>query len=225
MTREKENGATILHCLSRVLQLLAPVAPFISEKIWQELKKKKMTKEDSVHLCSWPESNTKKIDKKLEEEFSVALKIVEKGLAARDKEKIGLRWPLAKATVSGKKVESLEEIIARQLNVKKVDFKNSKNEEIVVEIDARQTPELEAEGFSRELARKIQEERKNAGLKKGELIAIVVTCSKRLKKMLEQNFDSLKERTNAKSIAFSEDFTDDKTTFEIKEEKVGIKFH
>ena len=74
--------------------------PFTTEKIWQELKQKGIVKEESVHLSSWPKSDKKYIDKKLEEEFSVVMKIIEVGLRERDKVQIGLKWPLANAIVS-----------------------------------------------------------------------------------------------------------------------------
>ena len=42
MTREKENGKVVSMCLEEVLKLLAPVIPFLAEKIWQELRKKRI---------------------------------------------------------------------------------------------------------------------------------------------------------------------------------------
>jgi len=64
-------------------KLCAPIIPFIAEKIWQDLKVKKIVKEESVHLCELPQYDKKKIDKKLEEKFYIAFQIIEKGLAER----------------------------------------------------------------------------------------------------------------------------------------------
>ena len=50
----------------------------------------------------------------------------------------------------------VEEIVARQLNVKKIEAKKGKD--LTVKLDTKITPELEAEGFARELARKVQAE-------------------------------------------------------------------
>jgi len=206
-----------------ILKILAPIMPFMTEKIWQELKEK----EESIHLSKWPEADKKKIDEKLEKEFEKTLRIIEMGLSERDKAKIGLRWPLAKAIVysEDKLNKELGDIIARQLNVKKVEFKKGKKEEIKVELDTKMTPALEAEGFSREFARKVQAERKNAGLKKGDLIELHVYTDKNLRKMLEQNIHFLLERTNSSRI----DFADDKKTgrwldFEIRDKKISILF-
>src|SRR3989344_7809857 len=141
-----------------LIKLIAPVCPFITEHIWQGLKEKKIVKEESVHLSSWPTANEKMIDKKLEEDFSHALKIIEAGLAERDSAKIGLKWPLAKAVVeTDKKLgKELQDIIARQLNVKKIEMMiGEKNKIIKVQLDTKLTAELEAEGYAREIARAV----------------------------------------------------------------------
>ncbi len=204
MTREKEKGKIIGFCLEKVIRLLAPISPFISEKIWQTLIDKKIAKEKSVHLASCPEAEKKSIDSELEKEFENVLKIIELGLFERDKEKTGLKWPLAKAVVtSSEKISSeLQEIIARQLNVKKIEMKKGK--ELSVRLDFNMTPELEAEGFAREFARKVQAERKNAGMTKEQIIRIKIFCDKEVKKMFESNIKFIKERVNAERIDFTE---------------------
>jgi isoleucyl-tRNA synthetase len=184
-----------------VLITLAPIMPFLTEKIWQGLVEKGMVKEESIHLSSWPKSDKKKINEELEKKFIFAKKSIELGLAERDKLKIGLRWPLAKATVFGELDEELKEVVARQLNVKEIELKNSKNE-LKVELDTNVTPELESEGFARELARKIQAERKNAGLKKGDLIDLEIFVDGDFAKILQMQKEFLTERTNSKKVNF-----------------------
>lgn len=226
MTREKDNGAIVSECLKRVIQLIAPASPFITEKIWQELRKNGIVKEESVHLTSWPKYDEKKINEKLEKEFVDGLKIIEIGLSERDKEKIGLRWPLGKAEISfPEKLNSeIVEIIARQLNIKKIEMKKGK--EIKVKLDLKMTPELEAEGFSRELARKVQAERKNAGLKKEDLINLEIFCDEKLKNMFLMQIDFLKKRTGSKKMQFLKlANSDGKIKFEIKNEKIAFKFN
>jgi len=222
--RSDETFETLNKIRNGLLIMLAPISPFVTEKFWHDLKEKRIVKEESIHLADWPEFDKKKIDDKLEGEFDKTLKIIELGLAERDRAKIGLRWPLAKATFySDAKLDNkLGEIIARQLNVKKVEFKKG---EIKVELDTKMTPDLEAEGYSREFARKVQAERKNAGLKKGDLIELKVHTDKKIKEMLMQNIHFLLERTNSSKI----DFTDDKKKnkwidFLIRENKIGISF-
>ncbi len=204
-----------------VLKMLGVVCPFVSEHLWGKMGQA----EKSVHLCKWEKYNAKKIDGKLEQKFEKMLKVVEVGLAVRDKEGIGLRWPLAGAKIScDMGLVEVEEIIARQLNVKKVGVNSGK--EIKVKLDLKMTPELEAEGFARELARKVQSERKKAGLKKGEMISLKVRVNVDVKDMLEKHTLFLKERTNSSSL----EFTDDKKlegkgiSFEIRGKKFGVIF-
>ena len=213
-----------------ILQLLAPVIPFLTEKIWQSLREKGIVNDESVHLCDWPKADKKKVDIELEKNFELAMKIVENGLAERDKVKIGLRWPLACANVSSPNVldDQLKDIIARQLNVKKVNIEKARDNMIEVNLDTEMSEELESEGFAREIARKIQAERKNAGLKKGDLIELKLKISKKLSNMLSSHNEFLKERTNSKKIEIIE-FTDDKKekdeiVFTVKDEKITISF-
>ncbi|MBU1051558.1 MAG: isoleucine--tRNA ligase [Nanoarchaeota archaeon] len=210
-----------------LLKLCAPVVPFLAEKLWQDLKEKRLVKEESIHLCKWPKQDEGKIYKQIENGFENVMGIIEKGLAERDRYKIGLRWPLAKARVRGsfKLNEEFKSVIARQINVKKVEMKEVKEKEVVVELDTKITPELEAEGFARELARKIQAERKKAGLKKGDLITLEIFADDKMKKMFKTWEKFLEERTNSKGVKFVDKKTDKFVFMKIKDEKIGIKFH
>ncbi len=190
---------------TKLLKILSPIIPFVTEKIWQDLKQKKIVKEESVHLSSWPRADKKKINKKLEADFETALQIIEKGLAERDRLKIGLRWPLAKAIINHdeKPNKKLEKIILNQLNVRKIEFKKGK--EISVELDTKLTPELEAEGYAREVSRKVQTFRKKLGLEKKDRIELQILVGKELGEILEKNKNFIKERTGSKKL---EVFTD-----------------
>ena len=200
--REDKNVKnTICEILDKVSRLLAPYAPNITEVIHKEFGA------GSVHLSSWPEYDKKKIDVKLEQDFQDILKIIELGMAARDKEKIGLKWPLAKATIllkekeDIKRIKNYEEIIMKQLNLKKVMFdliKENKNQEVI--LDTKITPELEIEGFARELARNIQSERKKAGLVKENEIELVIVAPENFVNKLKLQEKFIKERVNARKI-------------------------
>ncbi|MEK6850787.1 MAG: class I tRNA ligase family protein, partial [Nanoarchaeota archaeon] len=56
-----------------LLKLCAPVIPFMTEKIWQDLEQKGIVKPESVHLSIWPKSDKKSINKKLERDFDFML--------------------------------------------------------------------------------------------------------------------------------------------------------
>jgi isoleucyl-tRNA synthetase len=203
MTRERENGAIIKESLINILKLIAPVSPFISEKIWQNLRKKGLVQEESVHLTTWPIADKKVINPELEKSFEEMFALLEIGLAERDKAKLGLKWPLASATIVTQYPikKDIQQILARQLNVKKIITKKGEKAEVV--LDTEITNELEAEGYMRELARKIQTERKKAGFVKTDSIPMTIFTDDKTEKMLAPLIKQLQERVNASKIEFN----------------------
>lgn len=156
----------LCHCvlystLVTLSQILAPFTPFVSEEIYCNL-----AGGDSVHLSSWPKAEkvTEK-DKEIGRRMELIRKIVEKGHAVRKVAKIPVRQPLSSATVSCKEKLTdfgLLQLIKDELNVKVVVWEKGETEP-EVELDIIITPELKEEGKARELARQIQEERKELG--------------------------------------------------------------
>ena len=224
--KSQENSAvleTLKEVYLGILKMFSTICPFVSEHLWRQMNQK----EESIHLCNWPKAKTGEVDKKLEEEFSLAFKIIETGLRERDKAQIGLRWPLAKADIKteyklGKEIQGL---IAQQLNVKKVELKKGKENELSVSLDLKMTKELEAEGYAREISRKIQAVRKEKGLKKGDLIDLKITTDNELKENLAGMINYLKERTNSKRIEFVDGKSlPDGNDFEVKGKKITIVF-
>lgn len=204
-----------------ILTLFAPVIPFTTEIIWQDMRARKLAKEESVHLSSFPGIKKSAIDTDLEQEFEICVKYIETGLRERDRAAMGLKWPLQKATLSGKKVrKELLEVIARQLNVKEIALKNSEETNVVLDLEL--TPELEAEGFSREIARRVQAERKNKGFVKTDIIELTLSLDSDLAKRLKPYFDFIKTRVNAKKINLGNHTQEN--SIEIKGKVVGISF-
>jgi isoleucyl-tRNA synthetase len=191
------------------LKLFAPIVSFTTEDIWQSLKQK----EESIHLTEFPKVNKKMINNKLEESFAAVSQVIEKGLAERDKVKIGLKWPLAKAiaTSSVSFNTNLKELIAKQLNIKKLEVKKAKS--FSVKLNTKMTPELEAEGYARNMIRSIQAFRKKLGLKPVDKVKTVIICSKKLKEMLEKHKKLVADRTNSKELEID---TKAKETFKNK---------
>jgi isoleucyl-tRNA synthetase len=226
LVRDKANeNSAVLETVKKVylgvLKMFSIVCPFISEHLFRKLGQR----EKSVHLCKWEKYDEKKIDSGLEEKFRAMFEVIEKGLGVRDKEQIGLRWPLAGARVNcDSDLSGVEEIIARQLNVKRVELDSGKG--VMVKLNLETTLELEAEGFARELARKVQAERKKAGLKKGEMIELKVRVNSDVAEMLETHLECLKERTNSSSLEFVDDKTSSKSriSFDIRGKKFDVFF-
>jgi len=206
-----------------LLQLLAPVTPFLTEKIWQQLVTDGQVKEESVHLSEFPEAVIKEIDEKLENNFAILRSALETGLAERDKAKIGLKWPLASATIQSQQKLSSDfaTIAQRQLNVKKVIF--TKGESVSVKYDLEMTPDLEAEGFAREIMRRVQAERKKVGLVKKDRINLTLFVSERLENLLKNHKQAIADKTGAENIEIKHNGKA-KEMFTIREESVGIQF-
>lgn len=230
-SEDKMAVATLKEVYVNLLQMLAPFVPFVTDSVWQELKKKGIVEEESVHLSSWPKAEAKRIDEKLEKDFENALAVVEKGLAGRDRAQIGLKWPLAKAVVSceEKLSEGLQEIVKAQLNVKVLEFKRKGG--LAVKLDTKMTPELESEGYARELSRQVQAFRKKLGLIRSDKIELGVFVDEKFSKVLEGQEKFIKARTNSKKISVfvdgkekDEERFKNKNDFKIKNEKgvIGI---
>jgi isoleucyl-tRNA synthetase len=192
MTRNREDNKEILgEILKKISLMLAPFAPYISENINQNFSKK------LVHLSSWPITDEKKINKNLEKKMKEIIQIIEKGLASRDKLKIGLKWPLAKVMIKNNKKfgEEFEDIIKSQLNVKEVESKEAEEFEVI--FDTNITPELEAEGYAREMSRQIQAFRKKMGFNKNEKIKTTIITEDKFKNILESQKKFIQKRTNS----------------------------
>ncbi|MGY4884077.1 MAG: isoleucine--tRNA ligase [Nanobdellota archaeon] len=198
MTRDREDTKEIIgEVLEKISLLLAPFAPYISEYIYNNFSK------ESVHLSKWPKHEEKKIDSGLEKEMELTMKVIELGLAERDKAQIGLKWPLQKATVFGRDLDIEDEfieILKSQLNVKEIVIEEG--EEMKVEIDTTITRELESEGYAREISRQVQEFRKKLGLNKKELIELYISSDEGFIDIITGKKDFIKSRTNSKKLEF-----------------------
>lgn len=188
LNEESVVTAVIAECLYKVSLLMAPITPFVSERVFLRLKEKFGYDLESVHLGAYPESEAGLIDGDLEKKFIVAKGVIEGILAAREEVGLGIRWPLKGAKVSlyvDEDVSEIEEVIKRQCNVKSLSFDRIEkgiesevrvgtfNEGYVV-VDSQMTPELELEGFTREVVRRIQMQRKKAGCKKDDKVKVFV---------------------------------------------------
>ena len=113
---------TLHECLVTLTQLLAPLVPFITEQVWQELViPADSTQPASVHLSNWPTVNTSAIDSELASQVALTRRIVELGRATRAESGIKIRQPLGRALIAAsgwaKLPEAMREQIADELNV------------------------------------------------------------------------------------------------------------
>ncbi len=296
---------TIFEVLMESLKLFAPVAPFITEKMYQNLKHEFKLKEESIHLFEWPKYNQELINEELEDDMKIASEIVQNALAVREKIHLGIRWPLKEIVVAtkdanaAKSVDNLRNAIKKQINVKDVKIEESlagikvklkadysklgpsfgeKSPKIIaqltidspetvlkhieekgkyiMELDGDEveilkehltvtrdvplpyeegsfrngfiylnkelTDELEAEGFAREIMRRVQALRKKIGLQKPDSISLFIKTDDELKEMLKDWNLMIKEKVGASQLRISELEPSKKHAF-VSKEKVKHK--
>jgi isoleucyl-tRNA synthetase len=136
---DTDKGAayqTLYHVLVKLIRTLAPIIPFVTEEMYQNLMRSvKEDAHESIHHTSWPEADQSIIDEKLIEQMDLVRRIASLGLSARSSANIKVRQPVATVyayTGGGKKSldEFMVETIKDELNVKAFAFVD-KAEELV----------------------------------------------------------------------------------------------
>jgi len=160
--RVEDALPTLYVTLVELTKLLAPFTPFIAEEIYMNL-----TGEESVNFADIPNTNEKLIDTDLEKEMTRAREIVEIAHAKRKEAQIKVRQPLSAFQYTGGKLpKEIEEIVAAEINVKKVSSGKS------FKLDTTVTPGLKAEGEARDIIRQIQQARKEADCRLDQKIEV-----------------------------------------------------
>jgi isoleucyl-tRNA synthetase len=118
--------------LKRLTLLLAPIAPFISETMWQNLRRD--GEAASVHLARYPEYDQAYRDEGLEWKMAAVRKAVSMGRALRYQHELKIRQPLASVQLVTRETREravlleMEDIIRDELNVKEVLFREDEEE-------------------------------------------------------------------------------------------------
>lgn len=128
MEQDKINAyMTLYTALVNVCKAAAPMIPFMTEDIYQNLVCNiDKTAPESIHLCDFPTADLAQIDKDLEANMDEVLKIVVMGRACRNSANIKNRQPIGNMFVKApfELPEFFVDIIREELNTKKVTFTN-----------------------------------------------------------------------------------------------------
>jgi isoleucyl-tRNA synthetase len=113
---------TLHDVLETVTRLMAPLVPFITERVWQDLVVPVTPgAPDSVHLASWPEADLAAVDPDLSRDMLLVRRLVELGRATRAESGVKTRQPLSRALLAAQGFELLSDDlraqIAEELNV------------------------------------------------------------------------------------------------------------
>ncbi len=129
--------STLYAALVTVAKLLAPAMPFLADELYQNLvRSADADAPESIHLARWPETDVSRIDETLNRDMATVMKLVSLGHSARQKANRKVRQPLSEAAFSvgnvseRKAVEAFAELIADELNVKRVRLLDSSTEAV-----------------------------------------------------------------------------------------------
>lgn len=129
-----QDSLQALFVLWRVLfslsQLMAPFTPFLTETMYQQLKRVLPAdqQQDSVHYTFVPEHDARLVDLDVERAVSSVQQVIDLGRMSRDSKKVSLKQPLPElVVVCGDRqlledVKSLEQYVLSELNVKKLSL-------------------------------------------------------------------------------------------------------
>jgi isoleucyl-tRNA synthetase len=118
--------ATLHECLYVVTLALAPLTPFITERVWQDMFASTSEElPESVHLARWPQVDGSLIDDDLMAQMKLVRRLVELGRSARADAKVKTRQPLRRALVAtsayDRLSEELRQEVADELNVADIE--------------------------------------------------------------------------------------------------------
>ncbi len=206
---DKKNASqTLGFVLQTLAKVMAPVTPFLAEKVFQETRNKKQ-EITSVHLEMWPEAGD--VDEDVLKDMDLARKFVEMGHSLRKESGLAVRQPLSAFSIHHSAFsEDLCKIIADELNVKKVELvENVVNDGFVVKEDGdykvalntELTPELKKEGMLREVVRAVNQIRKEKKLTRDDRANLYYeTDSEMVKEVFEKYKGEILSQTRSTDI-------------------------
>lgn len=285
-----------------IIKMFNLFAPFICEEIYQEVKTNIGGLEEvSVSHEKWIEVDSSFIDELLVEEFEFSSDLITGILAARERAKIGVRWPVSKVSVMSAKIKDITseliDIVKDATNVKKLEFVENfelnydikprfkeigkafgqetgivvkainTNKDAVAEglatsqdkvtidgfeivfrdmieykvsvdepytlgdlksgyvfLDTTTNDELQAEGYMREVARRIQDTRKSSGLNKEDRIDIELGVSTDLVELVKPYVEDTKTKVGVNDFAIVEVEKANGEEFKVKDKTFKLEF-
>ena len=126
---------TLYECLETLSRLIAPIAPFFADWLYQNLNNATKRMEfDSVHHAFYPQTEESAIYPALEKRMQLAQDASSLVLSLRKKVSIKVRQPLQKIFIPAQdsdmaaNIKLVEEIIKNETNIKEVEILNSEND-------------------------------------------------------------------------------------------------
>ncbi len=227
---------TLHYAIMNTALALAPIAPHISEEVYQHMGGTKLT----VHMENWPVCNTSLINAELEHSMALIQNIVD--IIASERAKVGskLRWPLLGIYIRGNdekvndSVKIFDNVLAQQANIKNLEYISINTipdaettsvpfNEGDLFIDFSITPEIESEGYARELIRRIQQMRKDMKLNVEQFVNCDVKAEPRIVELLSSWNDHISSEVRANTLTFTDSPGGDEVkTWDVTGEEIVI---
>ena len=129
---------TLYTCLETLARLMAPIAPFFSERMFRDLNNvTHRIDAESVHHTEFPAYNESVVDKALEQRMQLAQKISSMVLSLRKRSNLRVRQPLAKIMIpvadefQRQQIEKVAHLITSEVNVKEIEYLDAANNVLV----------------------------------------------------------------------------------------------
>jgi isoleucyl-tRNA synthetase len=133
-TQDKaEAYATLYYTLSEFCKVLAPILPFVTEEVYQNLCRE-VDNHESVHLTAFPQAHKQWLHPELECQMALVQNVVAMGRTCRSTHKLKTRQPLREIKIITKNpqdkqvIERFAAIIQNELNVKSVSFSSDESQ-------------------------------------------------------------------------------------------------
>jgi isoleucyl-tRNA synthetase len=156
--------AVLQYCLRTVCKVVAPIMPFVSEHVYQQLHW------SSVHLEKFPIDMSHWQDIPLLQKMAVVQQVIVEGRRQRDAKGIKLRQPLRSMTVPlSLDIEGFEDLVKNEVNVKSLVREGE-----ALNVDTTLDEDLISEGLVRDFIRAVQVLRKDSGFDVTDRIILTV---------------------------------------------------
>ena len=122
-TSKKAVYQTTYDVLVGLCELMAPISPYITDEIYQNL-----TGRESVHLADYPKCDKSMFQDKIEARMDLVRDLISLGRNAREEAKIKVRQPISEVILDGKNeklISDLVDLVKEELNVKNVKFEDN----------------------------------------------------------------------------------------------------
>ncbi|MCD6414792.1 MAG: isoleucine--tRNA ligase [Candidatus Diapherotrites archaeon] len=221
--------ATLKYVVEKVLLMLAPVLPYLTEDA-----NLRLFKYESIHLAGWPKLEKDKINTEMEKGMEIVKSITELCLNTRQEAGIKLRWPLTALYINSqnkevkKAIRDFGGIVKLTCNVKGVELgcgKGIKKEfdEGEIYLDTTMTDELIEEALAGELVRRVQLLRKKRGLKVGDKIQLKISSDNETNQILKKIEPTVKKKISISKYEVGAK-CDYKEAFSFQDKKISIDF-